>query len=592
MKHSFAYYSLSFVSLLALGTTVYANNPTFTIDPIDEQTHSISITFDIQSPDFLYDEFIAFSADNPAITLSKWRASQQPQSHYDTTFKETKKMYTQPVTLSLTAHTESAKDLDANILFSYYLHANKKIVQMQMPVSFHMQTLANDAAIAKEAVEESNTPQEVSDIPAYTESHESFSAYLSHLVKNSDSFVVRMLLVMMLGLLLSLTPCIYPMIPITVGILQAQAHKSIGRNFLISLSYTFGIATTFAMLGLFAAYTGQMFGNFMAKPSVILTIVALLIYLAGSMIGLYEMYTPRFLQNSNTSIKGGSFATAFIFGAMSGTVASPCLSPGLLLLLTLVTTLANKFMGFALLFAFGIGLSLPLLIIGTFSNSLNVLPRAGMWMVDIKQFFGFVMLAMCLYFLQNIMPMYAIYALATLLCIGTGLFYLYKARSAYTPTTRLVKNIVGMVCIAASVYIGAITAKSWMTCQESPDGSCLWFYDYAHALETAKQHKKHVLVDVGAPYCSLCKAIDKKVLTPETLEACQEYCVFVKVDAADESHAVHAPLLKKHNVMGAPTLLLIDQENEEEITRWGGELYQKSGKEFTEALKKNVNNRK
>jgi thiol:disulfide interchange protein len=135
------------------------------------------------------------------------------------------------------------------------------------------------------------------------------------------------------------------------------------------------------------------------------------------------------------------------------------------------------------------------------------------------------------------------------------------------------------------VYVSALTAKSWTSCQESPDNSCHWFYEYDKALAHAKEYKKPILVDVGAPYCSLCKAIDKKVLTPETLENCQEYCVFVKVDGSDENHAVHAPLLKKYSVMGAPTLLLIDQENEQEITRWGGELYQKSGKEFTEQVK-------
>ena len=109
-------------------------------------------------------------------------------------------------------------------------------------------------------------------------------------------------------------------------------------------------------------------------------------YLALSMFGFYDMYVPNILQTKNNVNHKGSLFSAFVFGAISGSIASPCLSPGLALLLTIVATLGNNLLGFLLLFSFGIGLSIPLLIIGTFSSSINILPQAGMWMIEVKIF--------------------------------------------------------------------------------------------------------------------------------------------------------------------------------------------------------------
>jgi thiol:disulfide interchange protein DsbD len=128
---------------------------------------------------------------------------------------------------------------------------------------------------------------------------------VSALLAASNSLVIQLLLAMALGLLLSLTPCIYPMIPITVGILQAQTGSSVWQNALRAGAYSCGIATTFALLGLLSAFTGTLFGSFMASPFVIVPMVLLLGYLTGAMLGLYEMYIPRVFQQQQTG-KGGS----------------------------------------------------------------------------------------------------------------------------------------------------------------------------------------------------------------------------------------------------------------------------------------------
>ena len=205
----------------------------------------------------------------------------------------------------------------------------------------------------------------------------------------------------LIGIAASLTPCIYPMIPITMGILQSQASKSIGRNFLLSTAYVSGMATVYATLGYIAATTTLIVGEWLANPIFIGLLILLFLYLAFSMFGFYEIYIPKFMR-SGTSVKGkkGSLLYSFMFGAVSGAAASPCLTPAIALLLGYVAKRGNPIVGFITLFAFSFGMGLLLIIIGTFSNTITSLPRAGAWMNQIKKFFGFLMLGVCIYFLQ------------------------------------------------------------------------------------------------------------------------------------------------------------------------------------------------
>ncbi len=411
----------------------------------------------------------------------------------------------------------------------------------------------------------------------------SWATYISNLVQNSDSIWIRLLLVLLLGMLLSLTPCVYPMIPITMGVLQSQGSASLFKNFLMALAYTTGIASTFALLGLSAAFTGQLFGSIMSNPFVVIAIVLLMIYLAGSMIGLYNMYIPRGLQSNTASVKQGSYLSAFLFGAASGTVASPCLSPGLVLLLGLVTTLGNKLMGFALLFSFGIGLGIPLLIIGTFSGSLNMLPKAGMWMIEIKQFFGFIMLAMCFYFLNNIMPWYILIWLISGFTLLTGIFYLYSAQKNTSYIWRSGKSLFGIFLIGTSVFL---FTKSYQTLylHTKAQHETIWLTEYKDGIKQAKKENKYIFLDVGAPFCSICKAIDKQLLSKDNVVQSLKHFVPVKIDGSDDSHKIHTNLRKKFNIVGVPAFIIINPFDEQEIKRWGGELYELSTNEFIHEL--------
>jgi len=411
----------------------------------------------------------------------------------------------------------------------------------------------------------------------------SWSANISSLMQTTESLWLRLLLSLLLGIFLSLTPCIYPMIPITIGILQGGGSTSVGQNFLRALAYTFGIATTFALLGVTAAFTGQLFGSIMNSPIVIIGIALLMAYLGFSMIGLYDMYLPRFMQDGTQQAPSGSLLGAFLFGAASGTVASPCLSPGLVLLLGIVTTLGSKVLGFALLFSFGIGLSVPLLIIGTFSSSLSLLPQAGTWMNEVKQLFGFLLLGMSLYFLSALLPQEIINWLVGSALLLIGLFYLFSALNSQPLVWRIIKFALSIAAFAGTAYLYMNTCTT--KCVAEAQG--FWFMSYDNAVTEANMQHKNIFIDVTAPYCSLCKAIDKKLLRmPAVEDALQKLVVTVKIDASDTDNDMHTQLLSEHNILGTPTFLIIDPATGKELKRWGGELYDMDAHTFIAELEK------
>lgn len=226
------------------------------------------------------------------------------------------------------------------------------------------------------------------------------------------------------GILASFTPCIYPMLPITMGIITAQKTASMLTNFLLSLSYGMGIAVVYSTLGYLSAKSNLMFGQWLANPWFIASMIALFVYLAFSMFGFYEMYTPSFLQpKPGSTSKKGSFFYSFMFGIITGAAASPCLTPALALLLGYAAKQSNPLVGIVVLFAFAMGLSTLLIVLGTFSSSMTLLPRAGTWMNEVKKVFGFLLLAVCVYYLQPLVCNITYPFLQGLLCLSTALYY-------------------------------------------------------------------------------------------------------------------------------------------------------------------------
>jgi len=199
------------------------------------------------------------------------------------------------------------------------------------------------------------------------------------------------LTVLLAGIVTSFTPCVYPIIPLTLGYIGAQAAGSKLRGLSLSLLYTVGMAITYAILGAIAALTGSLFGTIGASPWTYLIVGMIVLLMGQSMLDVFTIETPRFLSKLQTANVGGGWAKPILAGMVFGLIVGPCTAPVLAVVLTYVGTKQNIIYGMSLLFTFGLGLGAIIILTGTFAGLLANLPRSGEWTVKIKRGFGWVM---------------------------------------------------------------------------------------------------------------------------------------------------------------------------------------------------------
>ena len=227
----------------------------------------------------------------------------------------------------------------------------------------------------------------------------------SHLSAQLSSSPLTALPVLFIaGVLTSLAPCIYPMIPITAAIVGGStvgdAPRSRSRTAFLTFTYVLGLALAYASVGLFAGLTGTLFGSVSTNPWLYFAIANLLIVAALAMLDVVPVRVPAWLlTRASTAGKGGSLYGVFVMGAASGLVAAPCSAPVMAAVLTWVTATKSGLLGFIYLFVFSLGMCTLLIIVGLFSGSLARLPRAGEWMVWVKRLFALIMLAVAEYYL-------------------------------------------------------------------------------------------------------------------------------------------------------------------------------------------------
>ena len=358
MKTLGCIFSLCFI--LALPLQSFSKTLEYSSRNINPSTTEIMLHYILEPEEYLYKNSITMLIDHPSYKLSPYKSSKDASMRYDPTFKKSKKVFENEITLSIQVTAPEKIQEPA------YLHVstatNKQGTdEVVIPITAPSK---NDEHLTNKTVQQED-PKEI-PIPAQrknssspSKSSFSLSEYISNLVKTINSPLMRIILVYILGMLLSLTPCIYPMVPITIGILQAQGSKSLFYNFLSALSYTCGIATTFALFGLLASCTGPLCGQLLLNHYSLYGLVILLIYLGFSMLGLYDVYVPKFFKPSTKNLKGGSLLYTFIFGAASGTIASPCVSPWISALVSIVATLNNKFLVLSYYLSLGLALVRP-----------------------------------------------------------------------------------------------------------------------------------------------------------------------------------------------------------------------------------------
>jgi thiol:disulfide interchange protein DsbD len=358
------------------------------------------------------------------------------------------------------------------------------------------------------------------------------------------------------GLALSLSPCVYPLIPITVSYFSQGRKKASIYTLINCVLYILGLAVTNSVLGVWAALSGHMVGSFLQNPWVIIFLVCFFITLALASFGFWEFRMPAGLTRLVSKSFGGYLGT-FFMGLTLGIIAAPCLGPFIVGLLTFVAEKGDALLGFVSFFVLSIGLGLPLAVLAFFSGALARLPASGDWMLWVRKFMGWVLLFMAAYFAKPLISQRVTEAglMAAVLCAaGIHLGWLDRT-GASLRRFSFFKKALGVVLIGGSVlYFSEIGLV----------GKGIAWLPYKDALITrAAEEKKPVIVDFTAEWCEPCEILDRKVFRDPEVVKLSSHFLTMRVDLT-VLHPRQKKILERYGVRGVPTVLFINKEGVEE----------------------------
>jgi len=367
--------------------------------------------------------------------------------------------------------------------------------------------------------------------------------------------IVTFLLIFLGGLGLNLTPCVYPLIPITMSYFGGQTTGKSGRRLLLAILYVIGIAIVNSALGTLAALTGGLLGSFMTNPVVLIVIAGVLIALSLSMFGVYEFGVPSFLMNMGGGSRTGYFG-ALIMGLTMGIVAAPCIGPFVIGLLTYVASTGNPFIGFSMFFTLSLGLGIPFIFLAFFSSKIDNLPRSGEWMVGVRIIFGLIMVGMALYFVHPLIPEKVYSVLFPLYLIGSGIYLLVFNKSGEKTKGFLVfKKLIAIVAI----ILGTWSLKPNSTSAEE----MAWRPYQENVYKNAIKSGKPLIIDFYADWCIPCKEMDKLTFTDPGVITLSDQFNLLKVDLTSAASPEVIHLKNQFNIKGVPSILFIDKNGNE-----------------------------
>lgn len=387
------------------------------------------------------------------------------------------------------------------------------------------------------------------------------------------------------GFLTSLTPCVYPLIPITVGVFGARQAESKGRALVLTSSYVLGMGIVFSALGIFAALSGRAFGSVLGNVWVNVALAIFMLALAASMFGAFELALPSSLATKLNGVGGGGIIGALLMGSVAGFLAAPCTGPVLTGVLTWVALTKDPVIGGGLLFIYAMGIGVPFFLIGVFTVRM---PKSGVWMEWVKSVFGIALLAMAVGYVERVVPNLGekITALAASLghsgavTLGAALAFVgvllgavhlsFKEGRQWLPkslgvTALLVAFLVRMAAPATMIPVDprnvGPTAGGTEFVWALQFKSDLSTAKFDEVLAKAKADCKPVMIDFFADWCAACKELDKLTYVSPEVAAESRRFVTVKVDGTDESEATET-LYQRFGVKGLPTVAFIDPMGE------------------------------
>jgi thiol:disulfide interchange protein DsbD len=377
----------------------------------------------------------------------------------------------------------------------------------------------------------------------------------------AGSLVSILIGVFIAGLLLNTTPCVYPIIPITIGFFVNQGAREgkpkISKTFLMASMYVLGMALTYSLLGVIAAKSGGLFGAALQNPIVLIALAAIMVALSLSMFGVYEFRLPEVLNRmatSSTQSTSGMLG-AFVMGLTMGIVAAPCIGPFVLALLVEVGTKGSAAYGFLLFFVLALGLGLPYLVLGTFSGALKTLPRSGLWMVTVRKVFGLVLIGMALYFLMPLMGAATNYIFVAF--FAASAFYLVFWEAGRTKPVQF-------AWVLRAIGIAAAVVAVVMALPKKIEAEIQWLPYSEQALSDAKREGKGVIIDTFADWCIPCKELDQATFTNAAVKKEAERFVTLKLDLTrSEAGSEAAKAKARFGIRGVPTVIFLDHQGKE-----------------------------
>jgi len=385
-----------------------------------------------------------------------------------------------------------------------------------------------------------------------------------------------------LGLLLALTPCVFPMIPILSGIIAGQKKElTKASGFMLALAYVLGMAITYALAGVAAALSGTLLSNALQNPWALGIGAGIFVALALSMFGFFEIQLPSFIQSkfsdASNKMKGGNFVGVFVMGALSAVIVGPCVAPPLAAALAFIAQTGNTLLGGVALFVMALGMGVPLLLVGVSAGAL--LPRAGGWMNAVKYFFGVMMLAIAIYLIAPIIPAWVGMLLWATLLIGSAIYLhaLDPLPAHASGWLRLWKGLgvvlligglallLGMLAgsrdllqplevykgsvVTGSSGSGAVAEQKGLAFEKVKDVA-----ELDARLAAAKAAGKPVMLDFYADWCVSCKEMERFTFSDARVQARLSDAVLLKADVT-ANNAADKALLKRFKLFGPPGLI-------------------------------------
>jgi thiol:disulfide interchange protein DsbD len=383
------------------------------------------------------------------------------------------------------------------------------------------------------------------------------------------------------GVATSLTPCVYPMIAITVSVFGAKEAKSRLQGMLLSATFVAGVVSLFTPMGVASALTGRGFGSALGTPWVVAVIAVVFLALAASLFGAFELALPESLNNRLAAAGGAGYRGAFVLGLLCGLVAAPCVGPFLFGLLGWIATTRNVALGSAAMASYGLGLGTLFFVVGAFAVNL---PKAGAWMMGIKWLGGLALAYMALAYVRDGLPQVAVTralqgapllalagagALALGLVLGGIHVAAERRRSPIARFSRPAK-LASIVPAVAGLFVVLTWWQGQGRAMASEGGASgriiAWESSEPSALARVSLEHKPLLIDFGASWCGACKELDEKTFPDPRVVAQGGRFVALHVDATDDDDPEVGRLRRKYGALeGLPVLVAFGTDGKEAI---------------------------